>query len=207
MKHPTRIVLAFALAVLALASPAAHGNAGTPRTLIDGFHDTLLAVMKEGPALGFSGRYQRLLPAVERTFHLPIMIQVAAGTGAWSRATAAQQKALVAAWARFSTGTYAKNFKSHGGERFETVGERPGPQNTVLVDTRLVKSDGSAVDITYVLKQSSDGWRVVDVILDRGISELALRRSEFSRDVKDGGVDALVATLTRKASEYEAQSP
>ncbi len=207
MKHPISVSLAFALAFFFFVTPAARGDTSPPRALIDGFHDTLLAVMKEGPALGFPGRYQRLLPAVERTFHLPAMIQVAAGTAAWSRASAAQQKDLVAAWTNFSTGTYAKNFKSHGGERFETVGERPGPQNTTLVDTRLIKSDGSAVDITYVLKPSPEGWKAVDVILDKGISELALRRSEFSRDVKDGGVDALVATLQRKAAEYAAQSP
>ncbi len=207
MPYPIRIVLALVLAAVALAPPAARGDNGSPRALIDGFHDTLLAVMKDGPVLGFSGRYQRLLPAVERTFHLPVMIQVAAGTVAWNRASAAQQKAVVAAWTHFSTGTYAKNFKSHGGERFETVGERPGPQNTTLIDTRLIKSDGAAVEITYVLKPSPEGWRAVDIIVDRGISELALRRSEFSRDIKDGGVDALVATLARKSAEYAAQSP
>ena len=208
MKHRLRPILAPAFALIfAFASPAARGDTGTPRALIESFHDTLLVVMREGPTLDFDGRYRRLLPAVERTFHLPVMIQVATGSAAWNRASAAQQKDLVAAWTGFSTGTYAKNFKSHGGERFETVGERPGPQATTLVDTRLIKSDGSGVDITYVLKSSPEGWKVVDVIVDKGISELALRRSEFSREVKDGGVDALVATLTRKAAELAAQSP
>lgn len=209
MKYPFRIGLAFAVlfALSILLPPAARSENATPRALIDGFHETLLAAMKEGPSLGFKGRYDRLLPAVKRTFHLPVMIQIASGSLAWKQATPAQQQALLAAWTRFSTGTYAKNFKSHGGERFETVAERPGPQNTTLVDTKLIKSDGSAVEITYVLKESPEGWRVVDVIVDKGISELAVRRSEFSRLIKDGGPDALVASLDRKIDEYAAQTP
>jgi phospholipid transport system substrate-binding protein len=87
------------------------------------------------------------------------------------------------------------------------VGERAGPQNTTLLDTRIVKSDGSAVEITYVMKKSSDAWKVVDVIVDKGISELALRRSEFSRQLKDAGIDSLVASLNRKADELAADAP
>lgn len=196
--------LAFALASFAPASVLAQG--GAPRAVVEEFHARLLAVMKEGPALGHVGRARRLQPEVERTFHLPVMIQVATGTF-WRQASPAQQDALVAAFTRFSTATYAKNFKKYAGERFETVAERAGPQNTTLVDTRIVKSDGEAVEITYVMKKGADAWKVVDVVVDKGISELALRRSEFSRQLKDSGIDSLVATLNRKADELAADAP
>ena len=201
-------VLALELAcVLASFAPAsALAQTGTPSALVNEFHATLLAVMKEGPALGHAGRALRLRPEVERTLHLPVMTQIATGSF-WRQASPAQQDALVAAFARFSIATYAKNFKKHAGEKFETVAERLGPQDTILVDTRLVKSDGSAVEITYVMKKGADAWKVVDVILDKGISELALRRSEFSRQLKDSGLDSLVATLHRKADELAADAP
>ena len=134
------------------------------------------------------------------------MIQVATGTF-WRQASPAQQAALTAAFTRFSTATYAKNFKKHAGEKFATVAEREGPQNTTLVDTQLVKSDDEKVEIIYVMKKGVDSWKVVDVIVDKGISELALRRSEFSRQLKDSGVDSLVATLIRKADELAADVP
>lgn len=197
---------AVSFAPVMFGSRQALAQSGTPRALVDRFHEILLAVMKEGPALGHAGRARRLQPEVERAFHLPIMIQVATGTS-WRQASPAQQDALVAAFTRFSTATYAKNFKKHAGERFETVTERAGPQNTTLVDTRIVKSDGSTVEITYVMKRGSDAWKVVDVIVDKGISELALRRSEFSRQLKDAGVDSLVASLNRKADELTAEGP
>ena len=202
----TVLAAQLALALASFAPASALAQAGTPSALVDEFHASLLAVMKEGPALGHAGRARRLQPEVERTLHLPVMTQIATGSF-WRQASPAQQDALVAAFTRFSTATYAKNFKNHAGERFETVAERAGPQNTTLVDTRLVKSDGSPVEITYVMKKGADAWKVVDVILDKGISELALRRSEFSRQLKDSGVDSLVATLNRKADELAAEAP
>lgn len=195
-----------ALTVGAFLPASALAQAGTPRAVVDRFHANLIAVMKDGPALGHAGRALRLRPEIERTFHLPVMIQVATGTS-WRQATPAQQAALTAAFTRFSTATYAKNFKKHAGENFVTVGEREGPQNTTLLDTYLVKSSGEKVEIIYVMKKGADAWKVVDVIVDKGISELALRRSEFSRQLKDSGVDSLVASLNLKADELAAEPP
>ena len=192
-----------AMAIAAVLPTPVLAQGGTPSAVVDRFHASLLAVMKEGPALGHAGRAQRLQPEIERTFHLPVMIQVATGTF-WRQASPAQQAALIAAFTRFSTATYAKNFKKHAGEKFATLAEREGPQNTTLLDTHLVKSDGENVEIIYVMKKGLDSWKVVDVIVDKGISELALRRSEFSRQLKDSGIDSLVATLNRKADELAA---
>lgn len=198
-----RRVLPILTVLYALAPAPTSAQANTPRAVVDDFHAQLIAVMKEGPALGHAGRARRLEPVVTRAFHLPVMIQVATGAH-WRQATPAQHNALAAAFTRFSVATYAKNFKKFAGEKFETLDERPGPQNTTLVDTRLVESDGHKVEITYVMKKGTDTWKVVDVIVDKGISELALRRSEFSRELRDAGIDSLVATLNRKAGELGA---
>ena len=39
------------------------------------------------------------------------------------------------------------------------------------------------------------------MLLDAGISELAVRRSEYRRVLKTGGVDGLIETLNRKADQ------
>jgi phospholipid transport system substrate-binding protein len=193
------------LTAFAFVAPSARGDNGVPRALAEEFHARLIAVMKEGPALGHAGRARRIGPDVARAFHLPVMIQIATGAH-WRQASPAQQEALVAAFTRFSTATYAKNFKKFAGEKFETLGQRDGPQNTTLVDTILIESSGKRVEITYVMKKGADAWKIVDVIVDKGISELALRRSEFARELKDAGIDSLVATLNRKADELAVET-
>lgn len=196
-----RILVAIGLFVLTVAGSApGTADPASPRAAIERFHAAIIGVMKQAKTLGHAGRYKTLEPYITEVFHLPAMIQIAAGSF-WRDASDAQRQALVAAFTRFSVATYANNFDNYGGERFETIGERPGPQETTLVDTKIIKASGSSVDITYVLKSVQGQWRVLDVVVDRGISELALRRSEYSRVLRTSGVDGLVATLNQKADE------
>lgn len=207
MKRPVlRLLLAAPILAFVLLSmpPTPMAQEDAPRAVVEKFHETIVAVMKDAARLGHKGRAERLAPVIDRTFHLPTMIQVASG-GAWRTASADQRDRLIAAFRSFSVATYANNFDDYGGERFETLGNRDGPQGTRIVETKIIKSDGGSVDIAYVLKESSAGWRAVDVVVDRGISELALRRSEYAAVLRTGGVDALISTLHQKADQLAAQ--
>ena len=194
------LALSLALAVFAAAGGRAWAGPNGPRQVVDEFHGVLLGVMRDA-TLGYSGRYARLTAAVDRTFHLPVMTQVSAGDF-WRDAPQLQRQALIAAFTNYGISLLARNFSGDGIKQFDTVAERPGPQNTTLVDARLVRKNGSDIDITYALKPHAGSWRVVDVVLDRGISELALRRSEFSHGLANGGLPVLATTLNGKAEEF-----
>ncbi len=171
--------------------------------VVEAFHQSLLEVMKGAKALGVKGRYKKLASRIERSFHLPLMIQVATSSH-WRKADNEQVDKLVAAFTHLSISTYASQFDGYSGQSFETRGEKPGPQKTVLVITELVKSDKSTVDIAYVTKKIKDRWRIIDVIVDNGISELMVRRSEYNLILKNKGVPGLVSLLNRKADELVA---
>lgn len=182
------------------ASRAASSN---PGQVVTSFHDALLGVMKEAKTLGIKGRYDKLKPSIERSFQLPLMIQVAASSY-WPQASPDQVEKLVDAFTRLSVSTYASQFDGYAGEKFETGDALPGPQNTTLVKSRIVKTGGSTVDITYVMRQAKGDWRIVDVLVDKGISELAVKRSEYRGVLRDGGIDALIRTLNTKADQLLA---
>jgi phospholipid transport system substrate-binding protein len=190
------------LAVLALllAAPVVRAAADQPRTAIQSFYDTLLEVMKQATKLGFQGRYQRLQPAIEQTYDLPFMTRVAIGP-AWAGMPPMQQQQAIEAFTRFSVATYANRFDGYSGEHFEIVGDRPGPANGTLVETRLVRTHDEPVQLNYLLHQTPSGWRVMDVFLSGTISESASRRSEFSSVLRQGGPDALLALLNRKVAD------
>ncbi|MCC7017663.1 MAG: ABC transporter substrate-binding protein [Rhodospirillales bacterium] len=137
----------------------------------------------------------------ERTFHLPVMTQVSAG-GFWNDAPSIHRRALIAAFAHYAVSLLARNFSGDGITRFETIGERPGPRNTALVDARIACKNGSDIEITHALKTRTGSWRVADVVLDEGTSELALRQSEFSHQLVNAGLPALTSTLNGKADEF-----
>lgn len=204
MKRFWRVPL-FALAFVLVLSPAGPLQAAVgPVAVVEEFHAQLLAVMKEAKALPVQGRFDRLAPTMDRTFDLKRMIQVASSPQ-WASADDAQKSRLFEAFRRLSTATYASQFDGYAGEKFETVGERPGPQNTVLVETRIVESNGTDVGLTYVVKQEGDQWRIADILLDNSVSQLAVRRSEYRKILKDSGLSGLIDTLDKKTGELLAK--
>ena len=196
-----KVLLLLAGVLTALPAAAQEDPA---RAVIQRFQENLLAVMKEAKSLGVTGRYQRLQPRIEEAFHLPLMIRVATGSF-WRKADKEQQSRLVAAFKRLSISTYANRFDGYSGQVFEIVDQRPGPQKTVLVKTRIVSPGDSPARLTYVMKEYKGQWRIVDILLDNDISELAVRRSEYRRLLRQKGVDGLIATLNDKADGLVAQ--
>ncbi|HJO97626.1 MAG TPA: ABC transporter substrate-binding protein, partial [Rhodospirillales bacterium] len=100
-----------------------------------------------------------------------------------------------------SISTLATFVTGYSGERFKTISEGPGQQNVHLVKTRIIDPDGSHVNITYIAKRYSDGWNLVDVVVDAGISELAVRQSEYRLILKKNGIDGLIRALNVKADQ------
>jgi phospholipid transport system substrate-binding protein len=54
------------------------------------------------------------------------------------------------------------------------------------------------VQLDYVMRAGADGWRIIDVLLNGTISEMAERRSEFSAALRDGGAAGLISLLRQK---------
>ena len=189
-----------AVAITTGSMVAAASSAATPSATIENFHHALLGVMKDAEKLGFKGRYDRLAPAIDTVFDLERTLRVATNP-AWTKATPAEQKALLAAFRRITLGTYASRFDGFSGQSFAINSEKSGPQQTTLVSAHIVRPGKTPVALTYVMTEKDSAWRIIDVILDTGISELATRRSEYSRILTVDGVDGLVKALNAKADQ------
>lgn len=188
------------LALAILGAPGLRAQETGPRAVVSAFQDTLLDTMKEAGPLGFEGRYQRLQPAMEEAFDLEQMTRIVVGTR-WAKLSEAEHKQLVDLFRRFSVSTYAREFSGYGGEQFELGDDRPQPGLGTIVETRLVLKDDKPVELNYLLRQTPQGWRIVDVYLDGTISELARRRDEFASIIRSQGVDGLIALLKKKNEE------
>jgi len=197
----TRRLITLTFAVFMLYAPnKLSATEPTASILVDSFHSTLLQVMKDADALGFKGRYDALEPVVSKSFHFPLMMQIATGRY-WKQSSKQQQQSMSTAFARISIGTYAARFDGYSGQSFMTINEKPGPQKTVLVKTELMNPGGDDVNLTYVTRKIKGNWRIIDVLLGGGISEIAVRRSEYRNILKAGGPDQLISILEDKAGK------
>lgn len=175
------------------------GAAEQAQHVVDGFHATLLEVMKNAKALGVKGRYEKFAPVIARLFDSQLMVAIATGQY-WRRANPEQRNELVSAFRRMSAATYAARFNGYSGQNFNVVSVEPGPRATMIVHTRIVEPGAKPVPLSYVLRKSAAVWRIVDVLVDQGISELAVRRSEYSTILHEGGVSGLVKSLDSKTA-------
>ena len=197
------ILMATVLLIGTQGKPATAEQAASK--VVGDFQYALLDVMKKGKSLSMRERYDLLAPAIEKAFHLPIMLSMATGNY-WREADDRQKRELVNAFKRKNISTVAALFDNYSGHAFEIVGERPAPQNSRLVETRLTRPKGKPVSLDYRVLRVGGQWRIIDVIVSRGISEVAVRRSEYSGWLKDGGIAGLTAVRNAKADELLAET-
>jgi phospholipid transport system substrate-binding protein len=185
--------------VLALGA-ADVGAADSPTAVVQRFNDALLSTLKDGESLGYDGRFKRLQPVMQQTFDLDFMAEKVLGAQ-WKSLSAADQARWKQLFAEFTVANYAANFDRFSGQRFEVLGEEPSVNDSKLVKTKVITPGADEVELTYRLQQGAQGWRIVDVYLKGTVSELALRRSDFSSVLERQGFDALATTLRGKITD------
>ena len=185
-------------ALLYLAPPA---NAGSASNLITELNGAFIGVMNAN-ALGYESRYKKLEPALAEAYDFAEMARVATGRQ-WRSLTDIQKRQLVTAFHDLSVATYAARFGGFSGGHFEILGEEPAPAGCVRVNNQIVPASGEPVRIDYLLRQTAGQWRVIDVYLKSSISELAVRRSEFTDILAKSGFDGLIGDIKAKVSKLQ----
>ncbi len=189
------IAFAALLALTSAPAVAVHAQAADPGVAqIETLNSALLDVMKQAKSLGVDGRVRKLTPVVQQVYDLPTMTRFAVGPK-WATLAPQDQSALTQAFGRMTVASYAHNFDDYSGERFAVDAgvQTRGPDKLV---TGHILTTGKPVDLTYRMRQASDGkWKVIDVYYNGSISELTTRRSDFSASINGGGAPALLKKI------------
>ncbi len=198
-----RIFIAIIAAFCLMAGTAAHADEKSAGAVVEALHASLLTMMKDADTLGFDGRRKHMEPVVARSFNLPVIAVMATGRN-WKKFSEDQRQRLIDALERLSVATYASRFNGYSGETFRLLSEQPEPQGSVFVNTELIKADGEAIVLKYLLHPSDAGWRIVDVYFLGIYSELAMRRSEYAAIFQRDGFEGLLGALEKKTADYAA---
>jgi phospholipid transport system substrate-binding protein len=191
----------FVVGSLLFLGPAVGATTPGPSDVVRRFYGQLLDTMQHASTLGAKGRYQKLEPIVLASFDVPFMARLSIGPS-WSRLSVEQKQRAEQAYGRYIAAVYATRFDEYSGQRFEILGEQQIKHGT-LVKTEIIKANGEPVSINYVLHDNDTAWQIRDVYLSGAISELATRRSEFSAILRSSGIDALIASLNKKADDLQ----
>jgi len=194
------VFLVFLFLVVPMLQPLPLVSAQPAIDVVENLHKTLLLAMKEGKEIGYQGRYDRLAPVITAGFDMPFIAKIVLGRF-WETFDNEQRSTFVETFSRLSIATYAANFDTYSGERFKVISEKEASGGRILVQTQLIKSDGGQVQLDYLLHRVGSQWRIINVVAD-GVSDLALKRADYTSFLKSNGLDPLLIKLNEKIAQY-----
>lgn len=193
----------FGLALCALTIPVTAAATPSAEAVVTALHTTLNDAMTRSAKLGCEGRLKLLQPSVDQTFDLPFVAERALRRH-WKTLDSSQQQAFTAALRRSFSTTYATEFSSPGSIEFATGKSEILGNGDALVHTSLTPKGSNAITLDYVLKPHGSEWRVVNVLAD-GVSDLALRATQYDGLMKSQGFDALMTRLEQQTQTLKAR--
>ena len=99
---------------------------------------------------------------------------------------------------------YAANFDHWANQAFAVIGEESGPSDTTLVRTKVKSPSREDVDLSYRLRHTDTGWKIFDVYLKGTVSELALRRADYTAVLDRDGFARLESDVRARIDDLAA---
>ncbi len=199
MKKIIALIFATLVAVTAQAQE-------TPDVLIKQVTEDVLEIVRNDKDIQ-SGNTQKAIDLVDKKVlpHFDFLHMTALALGKdWRKATPQQQQQLTAEFKTLLVRTYSNALTGYKNQK---VVYKPFKMNAgetdVLVRTEVLQPGSKAVQLDYSLEKKESGWKVYDVTV-AGISLVTNYRDQFAQEVRNGGVDGLIATVAAKNKSLES---
>lgn len=186
------------LLALLLAGPLLAQE--TPDALVQQVSEEVVEIIRKDKDIQ-NGSTQKVLELVDRKvlphFNFQHMTALALGKD-WKKASPQQQQQLTQEFKTLLVRTYSNALIGYKNQK---IVYKPFKMNAgetdVLVRTEVIQPGSKPVQLDYSLEKLDGGWKVYDVVV-AGISLVTNYRDQFAQEVRNGGIDALIASLVAK---------
>lgn len=199
------------LGATAFASETTEASAGSStksvaaESTIERLDDALLDIMKRADQLGLMGRLETIEPVIRRSFDLSFMARATVGP-AWKEFSDEARDLWVETFSSYTIYKLADRFDGFSGQSFEIVGQKPASLGTLIIQTLLKRPSDNDVRLDYRMREKESSWKVIDIYAKGRVSEIALRRSEYSAILKRGGMDLLIESVSAMMDSVEKRA-
>jgi phospholipid transport system substrate-binding protein len=199
MRNLFMILATFLLAPLAPAQELA------PDALVKSVSEEVLDIVRRDKDIQ-AGNTKKTIDLVETKvlphFDFARMTALAMGPN-WRKATPEQQKLLTDQFRTLLVRTYSTALSSYKNHTIDFKPLRAQPGDTEVVVKSEVKQPGQqSVPIDYSMEKTASSWKVYDVAVG-GVSLVTTYRDTFTNEVRQGGIDGLIRSLTDKNRQLE----
>ena len=124
------------------------------------------------------------------------MIQMIIGDH-WNNISEEKKKELTEVFQTYIASNYLRMFEKISNPSFEQSAEKKIGKNYRLIKTFLILNKDERVEINYLLLKKNEEWKIFDVLLAGSVSEIATKKSEFRKYLKNGNVEELINALKK----------
>ena len=194
----------FSLLLTVLISAAACAEEA-PDALIQRVTEEVLEIVRKDKDIQ-NGSTQKVVDLAEKKvlphFNFQHMTALALGKE-WRKASPQQQQQLTAEFKTLLVRTYSNALTGYRNQRIVYKPFKMNAGDTdVLVRTEVVQPGSKPVQLDYSLEKQDSGWKVYDVVV-AGISLVTNYRDQFGQEVRNGGIDGLIASIAAKNKSLE----
>jgi phospholipid transport system substrate-binding protein len=193
---PKYVVL---LCVMFISAPGYAAVSDPAALQVQTLNTSLLQSMHAGAAQPMSERYRQLEPVIEKVFALPLVTRLSVGPD-WTKLSADEQQALIAAFTRYTIANYAHNFRDFDGQKFAIDDNISTRGQDKVVRAQIIPARDTPVSLLYRMHEVDGVWKVIDVDYN-GVSELISRRTDWSVALASGGAAGLIAHLNKVSDD------
>jgi len=119
----------------------------------------------------------------------------------WRKANDKQKKEFTDQFSRLLVRTYSKALYDNIEQQIDFLPIRGKPQpDEVVIRTEIPQKGGFPIPIEYKMHLKDKEWKVYDVVIDN-LSLVANYRTSFNQEIKESGIDNLIARLADRNKE------
>jgi phospholipid transport system substrate-binding protein len=123
----------------------------------------------------------------------------------WKSGQPDEQTKFLTAFEDVIVYTWARRFSEYNGQTLKVQNSVPDGAEGVVVNSTIVGKEMQPVNVAWRLRKRTDGWRVVDVIIE-GVSMAVTYRQEYAGLLaQQGGFAGLVTQVQTQAADLARQ--
>ena len=148
------------------------------------------ATLKTKPSIVYNLAYSYVVPYA----NLNEMSKRVLPPRIWNAASSTQRTQFQKLFTTTVIRTYASALTNYQDQTIRFFPVRGALGNTVEVNSQIISSTRSPINVTYRLVRSSNGWRLYDMSVE-GVSMLSSFRAQFADILSQGNIDTLLQRL------------
>jgi phospholipid transport system substrate-binding protein len=177
-----------------------------PDAMVQRVTDDVLEIIRKDKDIQ-NGDTHKVIELVDKkvlpNFNFTHMTSLALGKD-WRKASPQQQQQLTAEFKTLLVRTYANALTGYKNQKVVYKPFKMAATDTdVLIRTEVQQPGSKPVQLDYSLEKLESGWKVYDVVV-AGISLVSNYRDQFAQEVRNGGIDGLIASVAAKNKSLEA---